>query len=80
MDKTNSITIIETGLARCVAEPRGSHGLEGYGLDQSYRFERCQDAKRRYCRVYPDVSFPDYYETCGEVVFASYFEPVSGGE
>ncbi len=30
----------------------------------------------RYCRVYPDGSFPDYYETCGEVIFAGYFEPV----
>jgi hypothetical protein len=26
--------------------------------------------------MYPDRSFPDYYETCGESVFAGYFEPV----
>jgi hypothetical protein len=77
MSQTDPITIIESGLARCVAEPRGSHGLEGYGLDQSYRFERCQGGKGRYCRIYPDVSFPDYYETCGERVFADYFELVA---
>jgi hypothetical protein len=76
---TSTINIIESGLARCVTEARGSHGLEGYGLDQSYRFERCEDKKGRYCRVYPDVSFPDYYETCGEGVFVGYFEPVVVG-
>jgi hypothetical protein len=76
MSQTNSITIIEAGIARCVTEPRGANGLEGYVLGQSYRFERCEDGKRRYCRIYPDGSFPGYYETCGEIVFASYFEPV----
>ncbi len=76
MNQTNPITIIESGLARCVAEPRGSHGLESYGLGQSCRFERCEGKRMRYCRVYPDGSFPDYYETCGEVIFAGYFEPV----
>src|SRR5262245_16141758 len=25
----------------------------------------------------PNVSFPDYYETCCDVVFAGYFEPVA---
>jgi len=59
-------TIIETGLARYVTEPRGHHGLEGYGLGQTYRFERCEGEKGRYCRVYPGGSFPNYYETCGE--------------
>jgi hypothetical protein len=26
---------------------------------------------------FSDVSFPDWYKTCGEVVFAGYFEPVA---
>jgi hypothetical protein len=76
MNQTDSIKIIETGLARCVSEPRGANGLEGYGLGQLYRFERCEGMRRRYCRVYPDGSFPDYFETCGERVFTDYFEPV----
>ena len=80
MNQTDSIKIIETGLAGCVAEPRGSHGLEGYGLGQSYKFERCEGGKKRYCRVYPDPDFPAYYETCGEVVFAGYFEQVEAQE
>jgi hypothetical protein len=63
-------------LARRLVEPRRASGLEGYVLDQIYRFERCEDGKGRYCRVYPGGSFPDYYETCGEHVFAHYFEPV----
>jgi hypothetical protein len=73
---TPTLNIIEGGFARCVAEPRGRHGLEGYRLGQSYRFERCEDGKGRYCRVYPDGDFPGYYETCGEGVFAGYFEPI----
>jgi hypothetical protein len=77
MNQTNPIMIIEAGFARCVTEPRGSHGLEGYGLGQFYRFERCEGGRGRYCRVYPDESFPGYYETCGEIVFAGYFEPVA---
>lgn len=73
---TPALNIIETGIARCVTELRGANGLEGYSLGQSYRFERCRDAKGRYCRVYPGGSFPGYYETCSERVFADYFEPV----
>ena len=73
-------TILEAGLARCVTEPRGKHGLEGYDLGQSYRFERCESEKGRYCRVYPGGSFAYYYETCGEGVFANYFEPIAAGE
>jgi len=80
MNQTDPSMIIEAGLARCIAEPRGSHGLEGYGFGQSYRFERCQDGKGRYCRVYPCRSFPDYFETCGEGVFAGYFETVEVSE
>jgi hypothetical protein len=37
--KTPTLSIIEGGFACCVTEPRGSHGLKGYGLGQSYRFE-----------------------------------------
>ena len=73
-------TIIESGHARCVTEPSGSHGLEGFVLGQFYQFERCEDEKGRYCRVYPDRSLPGYYETGGEGVFAGCFEPVVSRE
>jgi hypothetical protein len=66
-----AVTIIESGLARCVTEPRG---LEGYVLGQFYQFERCEGERGRYCRVYPDRSLPGYYETCGEGMFAGCFE------
>jgi hypothetical protein len=67
----NLITVIESGLARCRLEPRGASDL-----DQVYRFERCEDGKGRYYRAYPDGGFPGYHETCGERVFAEYYEPV----
>ncbi|HEV2664549.1 MAG TPA: hypothetical protein VG324_06545 [Blastocatellia bacterium] len=73
---TPTLSIIETGLVHCVTEPRWSHGLEGFDLGQSYKFEPCEDGKGRYCRVYTDRSFLNYYETCVEGVFAGYFEPV----
>ncbi len=76
---TPTLNIIETGFALCVGEPRGRRGLEGAILDQSYKFERCEDARGRYCRVYPDVSFPNHYETCGDVVFAGYLAGRGGG-
>jgi hypothetical protein len=49
---TPTLNIIESSLACCVAEPRGQHALEGYGLGQLYKFERCHDGKGRYCRLY----------------------------
>jgi hypothetical protein len=42
-----AVTIIESGLASCVTEPGGSQGLEGYGLVESYSFERCEGEKER---------------------------------
>lgn len=48
---TPTLNIIETGLARCVTEPRGANGMEGYSLGQSYGFERCKGKRGRYCRV-----------------------------
>jgi len=71
-----AISIVTDTFARCVKEPRGQHGLEGYALGESYRFQRCENGQGRYCRVYPSRSFPDYYETCGEGIFADYFEQV----
>jgi hypothetical protein len=71
-----TLNTIESGIARCGAEPRGSHSLEGHGLEQLCKFERCEDGKRRHCRVYPGGSFPDHYETCGEGVLAGNFETV----
>ena len=49
---TPTLNIIETGLARSVGEPRGRRGLEGDILDQSYRFERGEDGRGRYCHFF----------------------------
>ena len=55
-----AVTILESGLASCVTEPRCRHNLEGYGLSEPYRFDRCQDEKGRYCRVYPERTHLTY--------------------
>jgi hypothetical protein len=49
-----AVTILESGLASCVTEPRCRHNLEDNGLSEPNRFDRCQDEKGRYCQVYPE--------------------------
>lgn len=61
------------GKARCIFEPRGDHGLEGYQLDEVYLYQECFDKKGKYYRVFPTKE-TDYYETCGPIIFKKYFE------
>jgi hypothetical protein len=61
------------------------YGLAGLRLGrirpgQSYRFERRESEKGRYCWGHPAGNFPDYYDNYGEGVFAGYFEPAAAGE
>lgn len=53
----------------CVYEPRGSHGLEGYQVGETY------DASKEsgYWRVWPVAGRP-YYETCGSMALNKYFK------
>lgn len=64
-------THISEGRCRCIREPRGAHGMEGYDLGSSYRYEERKDAKGRYCRVYHSER---YYESCGPQIFKKHFE------
>ena len=73
-------TIFTEGKAKCVFEPRGRNGLEGYDQDDIYRFQRCSNGEN-YIRVFPgsahpewDVSEGKYYETCGPNEFLKFFE------
>ena len=62
---------------RCIYEPRGENGLEGYLCGEKYRYEyreRDRDGKPYY-RVYP-VFLNNYYETCGTKVFSRYFKKI----
>lgn len=68
--------VVGRGLARCVAEPQGDNGLEGYNIGDTYKFEECLGKKGRYFRVYPG-GYPDYYETCGRNTFRRFFRSVA---
>lgn len=64
---------------RCVREPNGDAGLEGYNEGDTYRCERvCCGPKAPYWRVWPDPEFaPTYYETCGVGTFKRYFKLIA---
>jgi hypothetical protein len=56
---------------KCIYEPRGDHGLEGYGLNNIYN---CSFNVNSNCyRVYPVIDSL-FYETCGPNVFKRYFK------
>jgi hypothetical protein len=62
-------------LCRCIEEPRGRHGLEGYVLDETYfceRFKTDMEGKP-YWRIWPDKDNTRYYEICGPLVFKRFF-------
>lgn len=71
-------SVIKAGSAKCIFEPRGDHGLEGYQLGDIYRFQYMDRDKngKPYYRVYPESSngFETYYETCGPRVFKEHFQ------
>lgn len=66
--------LMATGKATCIREPRGENGLEGYSKGTEYKFERMSDSRGTYYRVYPGDGVEGYYETCGPMVFAWFFD------
>lgn len=57
---------------KCIAEPRGDDGLEGFVLNDTYKYQKLTaEDKKEYYRVYVT---PFYYETCGPKVFKRYFK------
>lgn len=80
--------LLVDGRAVCIDEPRnGEHGLEGYNFESTYRYQRMQDAKGMYYRVYPGTgsdlpdwlpaACPNYYETCTPRVFHRHFKELT---
>lgn len=61
--------------ALCIHEPRGDHGLEGYGRGETYRCEMVEPAypTPRYYRIYPAADHPEYYECATPRVFSKFF-------
>ena len=70
-----AISIIETGNAVVKCEPRGEHGLEGYGLNDNIKYAKCEKDGKEYYRVWHQRWEKDnYYETCGKSAFNKYFK------
>lgn len=63
---------LSEGICRCLREPKGEEGLEGYMLGRAYRFEKMKKVNL-YFKVFPDENNPEYYETCGAYEFKRYF-------
>jgi len=71
--------ILEDGVAKCIFEPRGDNGLEGYQLNDEYKYQlmvqNLPSGPAKYYRIYLS---DDYYETCGRYVFGCYFKRSEG--
>lgn len=75
--KTPEQGILKTGLCECIYEPRGDHGLEGYQLNEFYRFEFKRNKEgQEYYKVFPDKMFTAYGETCSRISFKKYFKEI----
>ncbi len=70
------LTILESGHCICKYEPRGDYGLEGYQLNEMYRYEvRHNDKDGTYYKVFPDKHLtPLYGETCSKKQFNKCFD------
>ena len=73
-------TLLHSGRVKCIYEPRGDYGLEGYQLDQFYDYEMFEKDGKKYARVYPDKLFPSYFECCSFYHFNTVFEISGKGE
>ena len=76
-NQKSKFTEIRIGICSCTHEPRGLNGLEGYQRGENYRYVKVADkenpAKAHY-RVFPSSLEPEYYETCGPIIFDKFFK------
>jgi hypothetical protein len=64
--------------AQCILQPMGEHGLEGYSIEELYKYEYREAGAtdgKPYYRVWPTDN--EYYETCSINVFKRYFKPIN---
>jgi len=82
MENANRIEKVRmnTFKLRCIKEPRGDHGLEGYQLGELYEAKRIAlDYGKIFWLVQPDPEMPHYYERVSVGVGAKYFQAVVYG-
>lgn len=72
--EVNKPKIISSGFCTCIYEPRGKNGLEGYQVNQVYRYELRTIPNKKYYKVFPDKNIPEYGEACGTILFKRYFQ------
>ncbi len=60
---------------KCIYEPKGDKGLEGYILNENYKYILTKDIRSIYYKVYPIDS--NYFETCSPVAFKKYFKLIT---
>lgn len=79
MDKIIKYKLLHRGRCKCVYEPRGDYGLEGYQLNLFYDYEMRQSEQHgRYYKVNcNDKLSPGYGQTCTPRAFNKFFE-ISG--
>ena len=65
------------GQCVCVEAPMARNKLEGYVLDEKYRYQVIKYDDKLWVRLYPDTDIPEYYETCNSTVFKKYFKVIS---
>ena len=61
-----------TEVCKCIREPRGENGLEGFEINETYIFIEHNNIHRVYL-VYLDIK---YYETCGKNTFNKFFKKI----
>ena len=68
---------IKQGTAKCIYEPRGDSGMEGFQLNEIYKFKLMEDNAGQYIRVFVgSLDYPNYYETCTKTAFKKHFEEI----
>lgn len=71
---------------KCIKEPRGHKGLEGFQRDHLYFYEEFTFYGHGMIRLFPDGCHPldrqenRYYEICTRKVFNEHFETVNEPE
>lgn len=68
--------VVESGLAFCILEPLGAHGLGNYVLGRRYSYlcVRRKGMREVRYRVLPNARCTDVWEMCMPDIFNRYFQ------
>ena len=75
MKKHKIIDIVDTGICKCIKEPKCKAGMEGYDESSLYKFQKCTATapsgnSTSWYRVWHSER---YYETCRPTTFNDHF-------